>query len=144
LSILNTYVAESPINASNKQLFTKHRVSFSNVLRDCTTSAVIELEVLSPEIYMNYCRSLRNKKSRLYLGKSTIGVKRSALFHLYRLHNGAGYPEKFKLGLNNLFRGFFRVLTSRRPAGSIGGEEGGETVVPKWNQVSFCCLIFLF
>jgi hypothetical protein len=91
---------------------------------------------------MKYCRSLRNKKCRLYLGKATIGVKRSALFHLYRLHNGAGYSDEFKQGLNNLFCGFFRVLTSQRPTGLPVGEEGAE-VLPKWNQVRFFLNIFI-
>jgi hypothetical protein len=143
LSTLDTYVINSPLNATNKQIFSKNKVSFGNVLRECSTAAVLELDVLSPDIYMNYCRSLRNKKSRLYLGMSTIGVKRLALFHLYRLHNGAGYPEKFKLGLNNLFRGFFRVLTSRRPVGVIVGEDGPEVVLPKWNQVCVQSIFFL-
>jgi hypothetical protein len=38
----------------------------------------------------------------------------SSLYHLFRLKNGSGYPDTTKSALNNLLRGFFRVLTSQK------------------------------
>jgi hypothetical protein len=139
---MNEYVSAVPEGATSKQVYTKCKRKFDDLLRDAQNKPVFDVVALTPDTYMNYLRSLRNQKNRLYLGKSTIGVKRSALFHLYRLHNGAGYPDGFKLSLNNLCRGFFRVLTSRRTAASTIVQDGVEVAVPKWNQVSFFVFVY--
>jgi hypothetical protein len=90
---------------------------------------------------MRYATTLRNKRTRNYLGKSTLYVKRSALFHLFRVHNGSGYSVGFGQQLSNLFRGFFRVLISRQPG--VKGE-GGNKDQPKWNSVSLILLFFFY
>ena len=54
----------------------------------------------------------------MYLSKSAYGNKRSALHHLFRLHNKRGWPPGFKDELDNLYTVFFRQLAkqSRGPA----------------------------
>lgn len=63
---------------------------------------------------MNFIMSLRHKQHGGYLGKSAYGNKRSALFHLFRLHNRTGFSDAFRLELGNLYRGFFRQLQLHR------------------------------
>jgi hypothetical protein len=134
---MSGYWLDSPVDCKVNVIFTKNKNEFDDLLRDAGRVPVFKEDILTPEIYMDYCRGLRNKKTRLYLGKSTIGVKRSAIFHLFRLQNGAGYNESFKLGLNNLFRGFFRVLTSRRTTSRLIVDDGAAASQSKWNQVNF-------
>jgi hypothetical protein len=107
------YEAKNPNTNAQRILFV-HRQHFETALRNADTIALIKEDQITPHMYMNYCRTLRHRRNRTYLSKSAYGVKRSALFHLYRLHNGDGYSESFKLRLSNLFRGFFRVLVQRR------------------------------
>jgi hypothetical protein len=144
LNRMNAMVTEGPIGLTDRQFFARNRSIFDELTRACDVAPIIDVDVLTPETYMNYCRSLRNQRTRQYLGKSTIGVKRAALYHLYRLHNGSGYTHEFNLSLNNLFRGFYRVLTSRQAIVSapiIGMDEetpaARNVVLPKWNQVDF-------
>lgn len=103
------------------------------MLREAREKPVFDSLSLTPDTYMNYLRSLRNQKIRLYLGKLTTGVKWSALFHLFRLHNGAGYPDALKLALHNLFCGLFRVLTTCRTIATSMMQDGIEVAVHKWN-----------
>jgi hypothetical protein len=137
------YLEGEKNDVTERQLYTRCRADFDELLRGCDYAPIINIANLTPEIYINYCRQLRNKRTRQYLGRSTIGVKRAALFHLYRLHNGAGYSDAFNSTLNNLFRGLFRVLISRG-AGQVVIDKNGkkEKVLPKWNQVSFFFLNF--
>jgi hypothetical protein len=73
------------------RFYTKNRKAFEDILQNCNLAPVLQLEILTPEVYMKYCTTLRNKKTQTYQSKLSIGVKRSALFHLYRLHNGQGF-----------------------------------------------------
>jgi hypothetical protein len=138
---ITAMVSNAPIGISDRQFFAHNRAAFDELTRGCDMAPIIEVDTVTPGIYMDYCRSLRNQRTRSYLGKSTMGVKRAALYHLYRLHNGSGYTHDFNLTLNNLFRGFYRVLTSRRATVStnvIGKDEVPRTrcvVLPRWNQV---------
>jgi hypothetical protein len=149
---MNAMFDETPVGLSARQFFSRNRSAFDDLTRGCGYQAIIAVEELTPEIYMDYCRSLRNLWTRNYLGKSTIGVKRAALYHLYRLHNGSGYSSEFNLTLNNLFRGFYRVLTSRRgiiTENIIGKDDVATTttrnvVLPKWNQVICICIFLIF
>jgi hypothetical protein len=96
------------------KLYGKIKGRFQLQLRGCDVVPLIVEGSLSANTYIHYIRTLRNKRTGNYLSRSAYGVKRSALFHLYRLHNGNGYPEAFKLRLSNLFKGFYRVMVQRR------------------------------
>jgi hypothetical protein len=124
---------------------------FLEQLREANTKPIFFEEFLTADIYMDYLRGQRNLKTRSYLSKSAYGVKRASLYHLFRLQNGSGYPDPFKNALNNLLRGFFRVLTSRKSNAKqyirdqiASGEivESPNIVSSQWNQVSFYIFIF--
>jgi hypothetical protein len=140
---MNEYVLESEVNLTARQLFPRVRARFDDLLRGADMAPIVQLDEITAELYINYSRQLRNIKSRSYLGKSTIKVKRSALFHLFRLHNGEGYNEAFKQSLNLLFCGLFRVLTNRVPGlkvdniGNNRDDENPDRVHTRWNMVSF-------
>jgi hypothetical protein len=103
-------------------------------------------DLLTAVIYIDYLRGQRNIRTRNILSKSAYGVKRAALFHMFRLQNGAGYPDTFKNSLNNLLRGFFRVLTKRKTTARavlreqlVDGEivDNPNNILSTWNQVIF-------
>ena len=112
-NIIRGYEEVSP-NLPQKRLLFKNRIHFSAAIRNADQVPLIIEARFYPGIYMNYLRTLRNSRTRGYLSKSAYGVKRSALFHLFRLHNGNGYSEAFKMQLSNLYRGFFRCLVQNR------------------------------
>jgi hypothetical protein len=84
------------------------------MLRSATETPVMNLDEITPNRYMEYILTLRHHRTGNYLSTSAYGCRRSALFHLFRLHNRIGYPNEFRLELNNLFRGFFRNLVQNR------------------------------
>jgi hypothetical protein len=142
LNRITAMVSNAPVGTTDRQFFAHNRAAFDELTRGSDMAPIIDVDVLTPAIYMDYCRSLRNQRTRSYLGKSTMGVKRAALYHLYRLHNGSGYTHDFNLTLNNLFCGFYCVLTSRRTTitntNVIGKNEVATTrcvALPRWNQV---------
>jgi hypothetical protein len=134
-----------------RQLYKKIRDTFLEELREANSKKNFVEDFFTADIYMDYLRGQRNLRTRSYLSKSAYGVKRAALYHLFRLQNGSGYPDPFKNALNNLLRGFFRVLTSRKSTAKqqireqqLGGEivTNANNVLSQWNQVSL--FLFLF
>jgi hypothetical protein len=114
--------------AVDGRLFVRNRNEFEAALRVADTVPLIVEDVITPEIYIDYCRSLRHTRNRTMLSRSAYGVKRSALFHLYRLHNGNGYSDVFRMKLSNYFRGFFRVLTQRRRERAVAAANDPQAV----------------
>ena len=117
------------------------------LLHSCCDHAIIEVEHLQPKRYMEYILQLRHSSNGHYLSKSAYGNRRSALFHLVRLHNNIGFDNLFRIELNNLFRGFFRKLAkhcsirSRSAGHRSAGEAGNEAIdsiegqlVGQWNN----------
>jgi hypothetical protein len=92
-STIMAYVLGCPVDCKVQQIFSRNKQEFDDVLHEARTENVFNEEILTPELYMDYCRGLCNNKTLLHLGKSTIGVKCSAIFHLFPLQNGAGYSE---------------------------------------------------
>ena len=84
------------------------------LLQQAEAQPLLILENISAEGYMEYLMSRRHPKHGGLLGKSAYGSKRSALFHLFCLHNRRGFPEDFRLHIGNLFRGFYRQLPQQR------------------------------
>jgi hypothetical protein len=67
-----------------------------------------------------------------FLGIESYNGKRSALFHLFRLHNSIGFDDGFKRHLNALYKGFYRTLRQggrsharRRQVRVAGANSGG-------------------
>jgi hypothetical protein len=146
LEVISSYLIESP-NLSRDKLLGRYRSQFGDILRNADENGIIMLDLITPDLYMNYCRTLRHTRNRTYLSRSAYGVKRAALFHLFRLHNGSGYSEDFKHGLSNLFRGFFRAIVNRRSQrqlATVAGKNEGEVEeitngLARINTVSFLC-----
>lgn len=84
---------------------------FESMLRNAREKPVVYLHRITADEFMEYVSSLRNQSTGDYLSKSAYGSRRSALFHLFRLHNNLGFSEAFKLDLKNLYKGFFRLIT---------------------------------
>ena len=83
---------------------------FKTELRGAITNAVVVLDEITPEVFMDYILGLRHGRFGRHLSKSAYGNRRASLFHLFRLHNNTGFSEAYKMELNNLFRGFYRAL----------------------------------
>jgi hypothetical protein len=149
LGRMNKFIDDAPVGINDRKLYTLSRVGFDELLRGCDIAPILDFDNLTPEVYINYVRQLLNKKTGHYLGKSSIGGKRASLFHLYRLHNGAGYSDAFNNTLNNLFRGLFRVLATRSGSQqTVVVKDGVATMgqqLPKWNQVNIIFIqVFIF
>jgi hypothetical protein len=136
-----------------KALYRRFKGRFNEQLREANLNNLFFEDLFTADIYMDYLRGQRNMRTRAYLSKSAYGVKRAALYHLFQLQNGSGYSDVFKLALNNLLRGFFRVLTSRKgdarqqiQAQLLGGEQiqNPNVILSQWNQVIFFCFFNLF
>jgi hypothetical protein len=87
---INEYVLESEINLTARRLFPRVCARFDDLLCSADMAPIVQLDEITSELYINYSRQLQNIKSCSHLGKSTIKVKQSALFHLFCLQNGEG------------------------------------------------------
>ena len=103
-----------------------------SLLRNSRSTKVLNLEVVTPEGFMEYVMSRQHLSNGGYLSKLAYGNIRAALFHLFRLHNRLGFPEAFNQELGNLYRGFFRHLTQQSlpqeaeaAVANNGGVDGG-------------------
>ena len=94
------------------------------LLRQAVQDPVMNLDAITPQAYMVFVMGLRHGRTGGYLSKSAYNSKRSALYHLYRLHNKRGYSENFKSELGSLYRGFHRRLQERRPARVVDAGDG--------------------
>jgi hypothetical protein len=103
---------EERVHGLRSQVRTRKIKDFvENLLRNAVNDPLICLDLITPEAYMLYIEQCRNARTKKYLSKSSYGGKRSALFHLFRLHNEIGFPEAFQTRLKVLYKGFFRNLT---------------------------------
>ena len=71
---------------------------------------VILQNEITPSGFMVYLQGLRHWRTKERLSKSGYGNKRSAIYNLFRLHNGTGFSATFEQELSNLMRGFFRII----------------------------------
>ena len=108
------------------------KLQMRSLLRNSCSTKVLNLEVDTPEGFMEYVMSRRHLSNGSYLSKSVYGNIRAALFHLFCLHNRLGFPEAFNQELGNLYRGFFRHLTQQSlpqeaeaAVANNGGVDGG-------------------
>lgn len=93
------------------------------LLRDAYDHKVIHLDAITPARYMDYILTLTGRNGNRHLTNSSYNNKRSALYHLFRLHNRTGFPPEFSTELGNLFKGLYRSVTQHRFIGNHGDEE---------------------
>lgn len=106
----------------------KYRIrhTMKSLLRECSTHPMINIDAVTPRGFMEYLLTLRHSSTGGYLSKSSYGNKRAALFHLFRLHNGMGYRDGFRLELANLFKGFYRNIVKIRHEEELHQNKGGQ------------------
>jgi hypothetical protein len=92
-----------------------NRKDFVNAVRGCDVRPLIREELLSPEVYIDYAKTIRKVRDpNKMLSKMGYGVKRAALYHFFRCHNGNGYPFQYCKKLTNLFKGFNQVIVTQK------------------------------
>lgn len=89
-------------------------LQLKNLLRDSFDTNIVHIDAITPTRYMDYILTLTGRGGNRHLTQSAYSNKRSALYHLYRLHNRIGFRERFRTELGNLYKGFFRTLTQHR------------------------------
>jgi hypothetical protein len=99
------------------------RETVTTILRNAFNEPILILDAVVPADYMSFILTLR-KSDGSYLSSSSYGNKRSALYHLFRLHNRVGFTKNFTNELTNLFKGFNREIAQKR-GGAVEGGEGG-------------------
>ena len=124
--------AINPNEGERTKSFKKRQfMVMQDLLRFAWRNPFVDLSVLTPEYFITYLTTLRSKRNGNYLSNSSYNTHRAALFHLFRKHNGQGYPDDFGKGLKVLHKGFKRLITNRRTDLTIGNNNNGddETVV---------------
>jgi hypothetical protein len=102
-------------NATTTKILNVNRKDFVIAVRSCDVRPLIFEDLLTPEVYIDYARTLRKvRKPNKMLSKPGYGVKRAALYHFFPCHNGNGYPYLYCKKLTNLFKGFNRVIVTRK------------------------------
>ena len=96
-------------NETNGRFKTRKALQILDLVRDSYNFPIININNITPDRYMEYIIQLRAPRKR-YLSPSAYGNKRSAFYHLFRLHNRNGFPPDFRQHLGNLFRGFKREV----------------------------------
>ena len=114
--LLDTFEAKmTEPNQSATKILNKNRNEFILAVRSCDVRPLIHEDLLTPEVYIDYARTIRKVRDpNKMLSKMGYGVKRAALYHFFRCHNGNGYPYQYCKKLTNLFKGFNRVIVTRR------------------------------
>ena len=110
----------------------KNRVrnGFVELIQHAAEEAVMMLSAITTSAgYMVYLQSLRHSWTQQeQLSKSCYGNKQSALFNLFRLHNGTGFPVDFEQELSNLLRGFYRIIAVENHDGLGEVREGKDAM----------------
>jgi len=83
---------------------------FALLLQNTAEEPAILQNEITPSGFMVYLQGLRHWRTKERLSKSGYGNKRSAIYNLFRLHNGTGLSATFEQELSNLMRGFFRII----------------------------------
>jgi hypothetical protein len=66
------------------------------LIRNAGTNPILHMTRVYASDYMHYLVKVKQKSDNTnFLSPSSYGNKRSALFHLFRVHNRAGYSEEF-------------------------------------------------
>ena len=100
------------------------KAGFVNLLQNSGDEPVMNIDKISAQGFMCYLQGLRHPASQERLSNSLYGNKRSALFNLFRLHNGLGFPKPFEQELGNLMKGFYRIVANERQEGLGEVREG--------------------
>ena len=96
-AFLNLYRLTYPA-LSQSRLQTRVKTLFQAELRNAKTNPVVVLDLITPDLFMEYIFTLRHSRIEdRYLSKSVYGNRRASLFHLFRLHNNTGFLEALKI-----------------------------------------------
>jgi hypothetical protein len=98
------------------------------LIKDAATNALVHLNLVTPDRFMEYLEEQRHSKSGMRLSSSAYGNKRSALGDLFRRHGVNPTPE-FEKTLSTLFKGFLRCVTSERVEGQGDVKEGKDSKI---------------
>jgi hypothetical protein len=105
------------------------RPLLQQLLRSAEETPIINIHLITPRRYMEYVLTIRHHRTGKYLSQSGYGNRRSALFHLFRLHNRVGFNDSFRLELTNQYKGLFREMARRANDATVEeGSVAGTTV----------------
>ena len=92
--------------------------SLKGLLRESFVRPIVQIHCVTPSRYMEYIITLSARNGG-FLSKSAYGNKRSALFHLFRLHNHLGFGDDFKAELGGLYKAMYRTVAQNRAINQI-------------------------
>ena len=101
------------------------KATYAEMFREAKEEPIYDVEVITAKRFMEYLGSQGHFSLGRFLKVGSYGMKRSALNHLFRVHNGYGFPKRFSDELSMLWSGFRRLLVQRVGAGG-GSRVGGE------------------
>ena len=98
------------------------------LLRNAKQHPIVHTEAISPSRVMEgWISKQANQLTLKPLSSAGYGGKRTAIFHLFRVHNGKGPSQDFQDEMTALWKGFSRTnnkrkIRARRPADEPGDE----------------------
>lgn len=95
---------------TNKQYRKRIKNHYTLLLRNAKSIPVFAVANITVQRFMEYLASQAHYLTGRVLKSGSYGTKRSAFTHMYRLHNGKGFPPDFDSELSLAWRGFMRTM----------------------------------
>jgi hypothetical protein len=103
--------SESKPGATHRVLVNSFKEPMKQYLREAHNTPLIIEENITASMFMEFLTTLRHSRTDSFLGRSAYQHRRSALFHLFRLHNRMGFTPAFSSELSDMYKGLYRVLS---------------------------------
>ena len=117
--LCDTVLAEFPtvnrqmIDENYTQSRKRIKEHYTTLLRNAKNIPVFALEKITVQRFMEYLASQAHYITGRVLKSGSYGTKRSAFRHMFRLHNGQGFPTQFEGELSIAWRGFMRTMAKQ-------------------------------
>ena len=110
VDIIAEYIASKP-GAKDRAIVNSYKEPMKQHFREAFSTPLIVVDNITASMFMEFLTTLRHSRKESFLGRSAYQHRRSALYHLYRLHNHIGFTPAFASELSDMYKGLFRVLS---------------------------------
>lgn len=127
ISLLRNYKDKASRDDDIFKIICNSKKEFMTHLRSAKETPLLDLKNVTTKLFMTYLITLKNRTTNTFYGRSAYNQRRSALFHLFRLHNNVGFDPIFKLRLCHLYTGWFRWLSKKGRGDRKGRKKNSPT-----------------
>jgi hypothetical protein len=108
IRLLNSYSAKYP-GCKVHYVVSKSKKEFKLVIRNCKDQPLIFLDRVQADTFGLFMLFI-HKKDGKYYSKSSYGLKKSAVAHLFRCHNFVGFTDVESKALTKMSNSLFKTL----------------------------------